>query len=182
MTDQPSDTAAKPVRRRAATKTAAKTAAQPAPKKKAATKTAKEPKAKAAPKLVKKLPAAPAKAKPAPDPSDQLAELAIAALDDLKGVDIKRLDVRGLTTITDVMVIATGTSNRHASSLAHSVIDKAKQAGTRPIGVEGLNEGEWVLVNLGGVIVHVMQAQARAFYQLEKLWDFGAREPLAQSA
>lgn len=115
-------------------------------------------------------------------PSTQLGALAVAALEDLKAVDIKVLDVSKLTSITDIMVIATGTSNRHAASLAHSVIDKAKESGHRPVGVEGLNEGEWVLVNLGGVIVHVMQAQTRAFYQLEKLWDFSQREPAARSA
>jgi len=109
-------------------------------------------------------------------PSATLGALAVAALEDLKAVDIRVLDVSKLTTITDIMVIATGTSNRHAASLAHSVIDKAKENGHRPVGIEGLNEGEWVLVNLGGVIVHVMQAQSRAFYQLEKLWDFNTRE------
>ncbi|GAC1631944.1 MAG: hypothetical protein NVS9B10_25880 [Nevskia sp.] len=114
--------------------------------------------------------------------SSALAALAVAALEDLKAVDIKVLDVSKLTTITDIMLIATGTSNRHAASLAHNVIDKAKENGHRPVGVEGLNEGEWVLVNLGGVIVHVMQAQARAFYQLEKLWDFTQREAPARSA
>jgi ribosome-associated protein len=113
-------------------------------------------------------------------PSAALGALAVAALEDLKAVDIRVLDVSKLTTITDIMVIATGTSNRHAASLAHSVIDKAKENGHRPVGIEGLNEGEWVLVNLGGVIVHVMQAQARAFYQLEKLWDFTTREVSAR--
>jgi ribosome-associated protein len=69
------------------------------------------------------------------------------------------------------MVICTGTSNRHVRSLAENVMDEAKKKGFRPIGVEGLNEGEWVLVDLNGVLVHVMQAQPRLFYQLEKLWD-----------
>lgn len=114
--------------------------------------------------------------------STELGALAVTALEDLKAVDIKVLDVSKLTSITDIMVIATGTSNRHAASLAHSVIDKAKESGFRPVGVEGLNEGEWVLVNLGGVIVHVMQAQTRAFYQLEKLWDFTQREVAVRSA
>ncbi len=114
--------------------------------------------------------------------STELGALAVTALEDLKAVDIKVLDVSKLTSITDIMVIATGTSNRHAASLAHSVIDKAKENGHRPVGVEGLNEGEWVLVNLGGVIIHVMQAQTRAFYQLEKLWDFTQREPAVRSA
>jgi len=114
--------------------------------------------------------------------SAALAELARAALEDLKAIDIRVLDVSRLTTITDYMLIATGTSNRHASALAHSVIDKAKENGHNPVGIEGMNEGEWVLVNLGGVIVHVMQAQTRAFYQLEKLWDFHQRELLPRSA
>src|ERR1700757_4092065 len=107
----------------------------------------------------------------AADPSAALKALGIAALEDLKAVDIKVLDVRELTPITDHMVICTGTSNRHVKSLAENVMDRAKQKGFRPIGVEGLGEGEWVLVDLNGVLVHVMQAQPRLFYQLEKLWD-----------
>lgn len=166
----PAKRAATPVARTAAKKAAVKKAAPKKPAAKPAPKPAPNP----APKAANKAPA-----KAVRDPSDALADLAVAALEDLKGVDIKRLDVRGLTTITDVMLIATGTSNRHASALAHNVVDKVKQAGHRPVGIEGLNEGEWVLVNLGGVIVHVMQAQARAFYQLEKLWDLSAREPFA---
>lgn len=101
----------------------------------------------------------------------KLAKLAIEALEDVKGVDIKVLDVQKLTPITDTMIVCTGTSNRHVKSLAGSVIEKAKHAGHQPSGVEGMEMGEWVLVDLGGVIVHVMQLQARAFYQLEKLWD-----------
>jgi len=110
----------------------------------------------------------------AADPSAALKALAVAALEEIKGLDIKVLDVRELTPITDHMVICTGTSNRHVRSLAENVLDKAKQRGFRPIGVEGLNEGEWVLVDLNGVLVHVMQAQPRLFYQLEKLWDLGS--------
>lgn len=99
------------------------------------------------------------------------AQLAVKSLEDLKGLDIKTLDVRKLTTVTDWMIICTGTSNRHVKSLAQNVIDQAKLAGERPRGIEGLEKGEWALVDLGGVVVHVMQVQARAFYQLEKLWD-----------
>jgi len=108
--------------------------------------------------------------------TDDLSRLAVAALEDLKGFDITVLDVRDLTPITDTMLICTGSSNRHVKSLAQAVVDKARAAGYRARGVEGLNEGEWVLVDLNGVIVHVMQAQTRAFYQLEKLWDLSAAE------
>ena len=100
-----------------------------------------------------------------------LVTLVEAAVDDIKGLDRRRLDVRELTTITDYMVVCTGTSNRHVKSIADNVIAMAKQAGYRPLGVEGIDAGEWVLVDLGDVVAHVMQAQTRAFYQLEKLWD-----------
>ncbi len=105
-------------------------------------------------------------------PKDAVPELAIAvdAIEELKGRDVRFLDVRALTPLTDYMLIVTGTSNRHVKSLADSVVMKAKQNGHQPSGVEGLDEAEWVLVDLGGVVVHIMQAQTRAFYQLEKLW------------
>jgi len=105
-------------------------------------------------------------------PDDAVPELAIAinAIDELKGRDVRFLDVRSLTPLTDYMLIVTGTSNRHVKSIADSVVMSAKQAGHQPSGVEGLDEAEWVLVDLGGVVVHIMQAQTRAFYQLEKLW------------
>lgn len=100
-----------------------------------------------------------------------IVDLAVAAIEDVKGLDIKVLDVHSLTAITDHMVMCTGTSNRHVRSIAENVIVMAKKAGHHPRGVEGINSGEWVLVDLVDVVVHVMQAQARLFYQLEKLWD-----------
>lgn len=108
------------------------------------------------------------------DPPAPLADLARAALEDLKGSDIREIDVRPHTIITDTLFICTGTSGRHVQALARAVVDQARSHGHRPRGVEGMAEGEWVLVDLDSVVVHVMQAQTRAFYQLEKLWDLPA--------
>lgn len=103
--------------------------------------------------------------------TQDLTELVVAALDDMKGTDIRVFDVSALTPITDRMVIATGRSDRHVKSMAQSVAASAKAAQHTPRGTEGDGQGDWVLVDLGDVVVHIMQAQARAFYQLEKLWD-----------
>lgn len=108
---------------------------------------------------------------------DALQALAVGALEDLKGVDIDILDVRGLTSITDRMVIVSGTSSRHVKSLADSVALRAKQAGNPPLGVEGEQTGEWILIDLGDVIVHVMLPETRDFYALEKLWSVGSNQP-----
>jgi ribosome silencing factor RsfS/YbeB/iojap len=108
-----------------------------------------------------------------------LADLVVKALDDLKAQNVTVLDVRGLTDVTDAIVIASGTSDRHVKSLAGNVYDKAKQAGFRPMGMEGEQEGEWVLVDLQDVIVHVMLPRVREFYGLEKLWDVRSGERAA---
>ncbi len=100
----------------------------------------------------------------------ELQNMVVDALEDLKAVDLKVLDVRDRTSFTDVMVIASGNSDRHVKSLSDSVVQKAKAAGEQPLGVEGQDAGEWVLVDLGNVIVHVMLPRVRDFYQLEKLW------------
>lgn len=105
---------------------------------------------------------------------DELKQLAIEALDDLKASDIKTIDVRDKTSVTDWVVIATGSSSRHVKSLANNVVISMKRAGRPVLGVEGEDDGEWVLVDLGDVIVHVMQQQVREFYDLESLWSVDA--------
>lgn len=105
---------------------------------------------------------------------NKLLVLVMDALEELKGVDIRILDVGGLTSITDHMVIASGTSTRHVKSLADNVTRKTRQAGYRALGVEGEQAAEWVLVDLGDVVVHVMMPRVREFYALEKLWSVGS--------
>lgn len=158
-------------------KAAAKSKPRLGPKSKAVAKTTSKSASKAKPKAAPAPKAKAAKAAGSVDPSVALTALAVAALEDLKAVDIKVLNVRDLTTIADAMVICTGTSNRHVKSLAENVVDLARQRGFRALGIEGLGEGEWVLVDLNGVLVHVMQAQTRLFYQLEKLWDMSQIQP-----
>ena len=103
--------------------------------------------------------------------NDELLTLVLAALDEGKGRDIKVIDVRKKTSVTDYMIIASGTSERHVKSLAEHVIEKAKGSQIHPLGVEGQATGEWVLVDLGDAIIHVMKPQVREFYQLEKFWQ-----------
>jgi ribosome-associated protein len=105
-----------------------------------------------------------------------LQNLVTAALDDMKAVNVRVLDVRGLTDIVDTMVIASGNSDRHVRSIAERVVEKARAAGLRPLGTEGARDGEWVLVDLQDVLVHVMLPRVREFYGLEHLWDSGPLE------
>ncbi len=110
---------------------------------------------------------------------EQLKKVVITALEDMKAKDIRVLDVRGKTSITDIMVIASGTSDRHVRSLANEVVVKAKEAGAMPLGVEGEREGQWVLVDLVDIVVHIMLPSVRDFYHIEKLWSVD--EPNAAS-
>ncbi len=102
---------------------------------------------------------------------EEIRDLAIQALDDMKGVDIVTIDVRSLTNITDYMIICTGRSTRHVKALADSVAVKAKEQHAPFVHTEGERESEWVLVDLADVVVHVMLATTRSFYSLEDLWE-----------
>ena len=113
--------------------------------------------------------------------SKKLVELTKKALSDLKAQEITVVDVHRLTTITDFMVIASGSSSRHVRSIADHVIELAKQKGHEPLGVEGHEHGTWVLVDLADVVVHIMQPGTRDFYKLESLWSVG-EESATQSA
>jgi ribosome-associated protein len=135
----------------------------------------KRKKTVAAPKSARK-PKPASKPKPARTPKPKatqpvLQSVVLDALADMKALGVKVLDVRGLTDIADTMVIASGTSDRHVRSVAQRVIEKTKQSGFRPHGVEGQQDGDWVLIDLSEMIVHVMLPRVREFYGLEKLWD-----------
>ena len=108
--------------------------------------------------------------------SNQLKDLVVAALEEIKAKDIVALDVHNLTSITDYMVVASGTSSRQVKALADNVVEKAKDAGCRPLNVEGERDAEWILVDLADVVVHVMLPSTREFYQLEKLWGMEERK------
>jgi ribosome-associated protein len=103
--------------------------------------------------------------------SEDLPAVVVAALEDVKGLDIVCLDVRGLTDVTDTLVVASGNTTRQVKALAENVIDRRRALGVRPIGVEGIDTAEWVLVDLGDLVLHVMLPATRAFYELEKLWS-----------
>ncbi len=108
---------------------------------------------------------------------ETLKDLVVKTLDDMKGQDIKTIDVRGKSSITDMMVIVTGNSNRHVKSLADSVELAVKAAGMQPLGIEGDNQSDWVLLDLNEIILHVMLASTRDYYNLEKLWEVGEGLP-----
>ena len=115
---------------------------------------------------------------PSPPPSvDDLLKTVRAALVELKAKDAVEIDVRGKSSVTDYMVIASGTSTRHVKSIANEVVVFAKKLDIMPLGVEGEREAEWVLVDLGDVVVHVMLPRVREFYALERLWTVGDQPP-----
>lgn len=99
-----------------------------------------------------------------------LQDFVVDKIDDLKGQDIVTIDVRGKSSITDCMIVCTGTSTRHVVSIAEHVVQEARLADLRPFGVDGRAAADWVVVDLGEVIVHVMQEESRQLYELEKLW------------
>ena len=104
-----------------------------------------------------------------------LISLIEGALEDMKAKEVVLIDVRGRSTVTDYMVVASGTSKRHVASVAQEVLDKLKAEGMQPIGVEGQDVGDWVLVDVGSVVVHVMMPDARSFYDIERLWSVGGQ-------
>lgn len=116
-----------------------------------------------------------------PPPADALLREVHAATEELKARDTVELDVRGKSSVCDFMVVTSGTSTRHVKSVADEVIKFAKKLGVQPLGVEGEREAEWVLVDLGDVVVHVMLPRVREFYALERLWTVGDQPPESES-
>ena len=112
-----------------------------------------------------------------PPPVDVLLSTVLEAVAELKAVDVVEIDVRGKTSVCDFMVIASGTSTRHVKSIADEVVKFAKRLDCQPLGVEGEREAEWVLVDLGDIVVHVMLPRVREFYALERLWTVGDQPP-----
>ena len=113
---------------------------------------------------------------------NKLSKIAVSALEDIKARDIKVLDVRKLTSLYDSLVIASADSNRQVKALAHHVRDKLKEAGAEVIGIEGEETGDWVLVDCGDIVVHVMQPAVRTYYNLEELWEAPATRKRAKAA
>lgn len=115
-------------------------------------------------------------------PFDTLRDLVINSLEDFKAIDIHQIDVRGQNPLTDLFVVASGSSVRHIKSMADNLIVKAKEAGSPPLGIEGDRQSEWVLVDLNDIIVHLMLPQTRAFYNLEKLWEAASQQRSGQGS
>ncbi|MFK8067754.1 MAG: ribosome silencing factor [Gammaproteobacteria bacterium] len=111
---------------------------------------------------------------------EKLKRIVIEALEDIKAEDIQVLDVREITSIADYMIVASGKSGRQVKALAQNVVEEAKKNGVQPIGTEGEEKAEWVLVDLGDIIIHVLKPETREFYQLEKLWASQADEVESQ--
>ena len=116
-----------------------------------------------------------------PPPIERLLATVHAAVEELKARDVTEIDVRGKSSVTDFMVVASGTSTRHVKSIADEVVRFAKKLDVQPLGVEGEGEAEWVLVDLGDVVVHVMLPRVREFYALERLWTVGDQPPSESS-
>lgn len=123
-----------------------------------------------------------AASRPGTERASHLLQAVTAALEDMKAVNVKVIDVRGLTDFADTLIIASGTSDRHVRSIADRVIEQAKAHGVRPLGTEGEREGDWVLVDLQDIVVHVMLPRVREFYALERLWDAGAAQSLPEAS
>jgi len=113
--------------------------------------------------------------------SKKIAQLVVEALEDLKGESIRSIDVQKLTEITDYMVIVTGRSSTHIKALSDSVAKKVKETGLDILGMEGKLQSEWILVDVGGVVVHIMLGSVRALYNLEDLWSFDASKGVART-
>ena len=111
------------------------------------------------------------------DPGREIADAVVAALDEVKAVDVRVLDVRGKTPLTDYLVVASGNSDRHLATLKDAVLKCAAGLRVRPLGVEGEAASEWILIDLADCVVHLMRPATRAFYDIERLWSVGAATP-----
>lgn len=102
---------------------------------------------------------------------EALQQVVIDAMQDVKAFDIKTINVQGRHSLTDMLIFASGRSDRQVRAIAKQIIEKSKQAGVRPLGVEGLDTGDWVLVDLGDIVAHIMLPPVRDFYNIERLWE-----------